>query len=325
MADIVVDMISDLVNLEIESMPGKNVLMQNGIVAMAPQEIASALRNSKGAGDHIQMPAFVVESSDWEAAKLTGSDYTARTLSMVDEYGIVVHRRKLFNWDTIDDMRRVWGANAEKEIARQLAGTVAKVYNKTLQAVLEGALGALASTNQLDCTALSGDTTLSPNNIVTASALLGDIADDLSILVCHSKPWADLKKLGYGTYASAILMDKNPKAGQSLWVAGDKIVWVTDLCGSPTAGKYYSYLLAPNQLSITPMSAFSMIVDPKKATNETRAARGDLDFIPHLTGVEYKVGSTENPGDSDLKTTSNFQLGRFASEKEVRAVQLITE
>jgi hypothetical protein len=77
-------------------------------------------------------------------------------------------------------------------------------------------------------------------------------------------------------------------------------------------------------LSISQTLPFSMTKDPKSARHERMYVRGDTDFVPHLTGIEYKQTSTIFPTDSDLANHNNYQLGRFPDAKMLKAVRIIT-
>lgn len=320
MPDIVVDIIADTARITFEELPNKSVLYSTGLVTLNHPGISRAISRAGSAGDRIQIPRFDLDLSPWEAAKLDGSDYTGNQLSMEDAFGIVIRRRKYFAGVLVDDMRRVWGEKFEIEAGRQIALSSPEMLDGTFHKILEGAV---PSSNEH-----SVDATISPEAIIDAEQKIGDNSQKLKFLVVHSKVWGDLRKIQFTQYANATLLNPSLISGDAVWLAGGKMVYVTDKCkrvsGSPDT--FHSYLLAPGQLSFTSMRTedpFVVTVDPKTAKNEKIGMRGDLDFVGHLNGVEYRQTSPVNPDDLQLANSANWQLGT-QDAKALLAVRLIT-
>jgi hypothetical protein len=331
--DIIIDMVADYVSIFFDELTSKAALYKEGIFTIGPPEIRSAISNMKNSGDRIRIPNFELNRNPWENAIIPQDaagdtrTYTATNITMRDEYGIVTRRRKRFEWNKVDDWRRVWGNEAEIEIARQLAESVIyDVWDEALHSVLKGAI---PSSNEKDFTTATGSTTyLTPERIVEAAqSVLGDNMDNVDVLIMHSAVWSRLRQSAYSTYNTSTLINATETGRPGVWMADNKVVYVTDKCPSVTESgetKYTSYLLTRNTLSITPSQDFRMIVDPELTENEIRYMRGDTDFIPHLAGMEYKNTAPIFPKDSDLANHNNWQLGRYPNADMLKVVRVIT-
>jgi hypothetical protein len=332
-ADIIIDMVADYVNIEFELLPEKSVLFKEGVFAMAPPEVTSAMRNMNGAGDRIRIPNWELNRNPWENAIVPTKSvpdtntYTPSPLGQNDEYGIVVHRRKLIEWNQLNDLRRLWGAKAEEEAARQLTESIVyDVFDESLHSIL---IGAIPTSNQKDYTTATGSATyLTPERIVDATqSTLGDNMDNVDILVMHSAVWSRLRQLSYSTYGQATLINATEVGRPNIYMADGKIVYVTDKCPSATESgetKYTTYMLQRSTLSITMMKDFHLVLSPEVAENEVRQMRGNVDFIPHLKGIEYKETATEIPAEADLQNHNNWRLGRYPDAKMLNVIKVIT-
>lgn len=351
---IIIEMISDYINVEFDLLTEKHVLFKNGIVDKAPPGIESALRNMKGGGERVRMPGFEIETTAWQnrltppttpntvaSTPNTATTYATSMLTMMDEYGIKVARRKPMEWSEFNKKRNVWAVDADQQIAKQLAQDIVRnCFDSDLHQVLRGAIPAA---NYYDATAIdpigigagTGNITIHPQYVVNASGQIDDNMDELTILIMHSKVWRDYKNLAYtpstgavttGGFAQATLLSDMAKEKMSIWLCDNKIVYVTDRCycntGDTGGATYHTYLLAQKQLQLAITTPFKLVLDLPSALMETRYIRADVDYVPHLKGMEY-IGPVW-PTPAQLGNIANWQLGRYPNANMVKAVCLIT-
>jgi hypothetical protein len=343
--EIIIDMVSDYVEQEFDLLPEKDVLFKNGIVDMAPKGIESALRNMKGAGERIQMPAFKLDDLEWQNIKdaptepgkvdnTAANAYTYDTygLTMLDEWAIKVWRRQVYEYSMFNEQRRVWGKSAEIEIARQLSQGSMRQYERDLHYVLRGSIPAA---NYFDETAQNeggqseGARYINPKAVVAATqSAVGDKMNRMTLMIMHSKVWADYKKTAYGNYSNATLLTNMEEERESIWLVDNKIIYVTDRCENETSGTdeatYNTYILAQNQLQLARTEAFKMVADPETARHEQRFVRANLGFVPHLKGMSYKEGAPKKPTATQLADRNNWEFGRYKSASQILAAVLVT-
>jgi hypothetical protein len=347
--ELTMNMVADWVNIEFDLLPEKHVLFQNGIVDKAPAEIESAMRNMREAGERIQIPFFSIETTAWQnvltppvlpntttEAPATATTYTAVGLTSGDEYGIKVWRRKVIEDSNLMKMIRLWGKDAMQTAGEQLAQDIVRsCFDYDLHMVLRGAI---PSANYYDETTLDtltravGARTLEPRVINKAKLLLGDNMNKLKIMICHSKVWADLIDRAYGTYSNATLLSmvdvSSNSPAESVWMANGMIVYVTDRCFNDAANTvndtYHTYLLAPKQLQLAIHEPYWIETQAKSVFHEQSYIRGNVGYIPHLKGMEYKATAPTKPTSAQLEDVNYWQLGRYPSANMVLAVCLIT-
>jgi len=346
--EIVIEMVSDYIEQEFNLLAEKHVLFKNNIINKAPAGIESALANMQGAGERIRMPLFQIEQTAWQnvlappvapntvaATPATATTYTAVGLTMRDEYGIKVWRRKLFEFSYLNNFRRVWGADAEQEIAKQLAQDVIRnCFDLDCHQVLRAAIPAANEYNETVQDFLgraAGARTLEPRVINQAKGQIDDNMNELKILICHSKVWRDLVDAGYGTYSNATLLETKqtmPEMGNNVWIANNMIVYITDRCkndvGETGEVTYESYLLAPGALQLAIHEPYNFVSNGKDPLHESDYVRGNVGYIPHLKGIEYLATAPVRPTSAQLSNAGNWGLGRCTNANQVLAVRVIT-
>lgn len=343
--EIKVDLLAQYVQLEFDLLTEKHILYKNNIINKAPAELKVGL----DAGERVRIPLFELEQSAWEniltppvtpgtvaATPNTATTYTARGLTMRDEYAIKVWRRKLFEWSRANDFLRVRGfsGQAYAEVGRQMAadvlrGCVDLDFHMLLQAAIPAANEYDETTNDF-LTRAAGARTLDPRIINQAKGQINDNMNNLTIMVCHSKVWRDLIDTGYATYANATLLEANnlqPEA-RNLWLANNMLVYVTDRCkndaGETGEVTYETYLLAPGTLQLVFHENYHVVIGAPSAKHETQYARGNVGYIPHIKGIEYLNTAPVRPTVAQLQNPGNYALGRYSSADQVLAVRLIT-
>ena len=345
--EIIIDLVSDYIEQEFDLLTSKHVLFKNNIINKAPAGIESALRNMKEAGERIRMPLFEIETTAWQnilgapvlpntvgATPATATTYTAVGLTMRDEYAIKVWRRKLYEWSLFNNARRVWGVNAEMEIAKQLAQDVVRsCFDLDCHMVLQAAIPAANEYNETTQDFLgraAGARTIEPRVINQAKGQINDNMNMLTIMICHSKVWRDLVDAAYGTYSNATLLQTSNLSPETnnVWLANGMVVYVTDRCkndvGETGEVTYETYLLAPGTLQLAIHEPYNLVVDNESALHESKYARGNIGYIPHLKGIEYLNTAPVRPTSAQLQAAGNWQLGRYAAADQVLAVRLIT-
>lgn len=206
------------------------------------------------------------------------------------------------------------GLLAEDPSARIVESTAAywaNEYDQALLNVLAAAFdptGPLFATHLFPAAATTGaKVPLSFALAIEAAAILGDRANDLVALVCHSQVAKDIV-LEMGARAMAVPIGGTPLYATGLYVGNAKLV-ISDLCpvdtSVPSYPAYTSFLLAPGALWMTEQQGFREIVSPNPAM-----ASYDVTQTAHvglgITGLS--CGTTVNPTNAQLATPAEWSL-----------------
>lgn len=202
-------------------------------------------------------------------------------------------------------------------------------YDTALLNVLAAAFdstGPLYATHLYPIAATSGaKVSLSFAKAIEAAAILGDRANDLVALVCHSAVAKDLV-LEMGARAMALPIGGTPLYATGLFVGNARLV-ISDLCpvdtSVPSFTAYTSYLLAPGALWLTEQQGLREIVSPNPAM-----ASYDLTQTAHvglgITGLS--CGTTVNPTNLELADPTEWSLtispATAASKKSIGVVAI---
>lgn len=334
------NIVTDYVQEEFELLPEKDVLFKNEIIKINPADMVTSLEG----GYRVIMPNFEIGDESWEnviTAPITANQveatpngtytYNSNGLTERDEQAIKVWRRLLFEYSKFNDMIRARGESAAPEIARQLTRGAVRQMDKDFHYVLRGAI---PSANHYDETSsnagglTAGSRYMNPEAIVAAANVIGDNMDELTILIMHSHQWTKLRQQAYSTYSDATLLTANETQRRGVWLADNKLVYVTDRCESETSGTdestYNAYLIAPGQLQAVFHEPFNLTIGDESPLHESVYMRGNMGYVAHLKGVEWKPTAPNKPTCGQLGDRNNWQLGRYDDEKQVLAVQITT-
>lgn len=226
------------------------------------------------------------------------------------------------------------GLAAENPSARIVESTAAYWANEYDQALLNvlaaafDATGPLYSTHLYPLAVTTGaKVALSFASAIEASAILGDRANDLVALVCHSQVAKDLV-LEMGARAMAVPIGGTPLYATGLYVGNARLI-ISDLCPVdttvPTYPVYTSFLLTPGALWMTQQQELREIT----AANPAMAAF-DTTQTAHvglgITGLSF--GTTVNPTNAELADPDEWSLTidpmTAASKKSIGVVAITT-
>jgi hypothetical protein len=311
------EILSDFVAAELVN---KVPALMSGVVQMDPHPQIQA------GGQRILIPRWKLASTAWQALS-ESSDMDEKKITVKKEYGVVVRRGDCFT--ETDLAKIVNGMDPMKEMVRQVSDVVARGIFATQIKVLTGALiGGLASTNVFDATAQEDQSNpkMSIDNAIKAKLLIGENMDDIKYLLCHSKVKGDILALG-SAYVNWGASQSPFITGMVPYFCGMEII-TSDFCPyTGTLGTtdvvFSSFLLGANSMWLGYQKKVNIEFD-RDVKQKKDIMAYDLHFIPHLDGVGYVDGSTENPADTDLATAAYWELCK-QDAKLVRAVALISK
>ncbi len=226
------------------------------------------------------------------------------------------------------------GLLAENPAARIIESTAAywaNEYDQALLSILAAAFdptGPLYSSHLYPLATTTGaKVPLSFAHAIEAASILGDRANDLVALVCHSAVAKDLV-LEMGARAMAVPIGGTPLYATGLFVGNARLI-ISDLCpvdvSVPDYPAYTSFLMAPGALWLTAQQGLREIVSPNPAM-----ASYDLTQTAHIgLGVSgLSCGTTVNPTNAQLATPGEWSLTidpmTAASKKSIGVVAVTT-
>lgn len=201
-------------------------------------------------------------------------------------------------------------SNPAQRVVDSTAAYWSLEYDTALLSVLAAAFdatGPLYSTHLLPYAASGSPiVTLSFAKAIEAAALLGDRANDIVALVCHSKVAKDLV-LEMGARPLAAPISGAPLYPTGLYVGNARLL-VSDLCpvaGSGTFAAYTSFLLTPGSLWMTEQQGLREIVQPNASIPSL-----DVTQSSHVAlGVSgLSCGTTVNPSNAELADPTEWSL-----------------
>lgn len=222
------------------------------------------------------------------------------------------------------------GLLAQNPTDRIVQGTAAYwslEYDTAFMSILAAALdpaGPLYSTHLAPYAASStAIVPLSFAKTIEAASILGDRANDVVTLVCHSAVAKDLV-LEMGARAMALPISGTPMYATALYVGNARLI-VSDLCpvaGSGTYAAYTSYLLTPGSLWMTEQQGLREIAAPNPSipgfdiTQSAHVALG-------VSGLKV-AGVTANPSNAELADPTYWDLTISpATAASIKAVGLV--
>jgi hypothetical protein len=290
--------------------------------------------NAEEGGDIVYVPNWKADLSG-DAERLT--DTTSLTPGKIQadrQQAPVLHRGRA--WESRDLAKMAAGSDPLAAIADKIADYTANQQQKDLLAIMSGCFGALGSSNSgaalegltIDASG-SGETDLSPRQVVKAQALFGQDGGKLAAMIIHPNVYADLQYRGMVDYVSAAdagvtastiaagsITGLNAFGGSVAgaflesaarvpFFSGARVIVSDDVLtsGSGSSTKYATYFFAPGAIGTGQQQAFRSETD-RDILAKSSALSIDWHNLYHPLGVRY-TGSA-NPAQSDLSTAGNW-------------------
>jgi hypothetical protein len=283
----------------------KSVLLASGAVQVDNNSPIQA------GGQKLLIPRFNLAAGAWQAISESAGLETKR-ITATPEYGVVVRRGDAFS--VLDTAKLVSAQDPNAELARQISDAVTYHVDDTLIKVLTGAI---PSGNAIGATGA----VISTNNVVDLKMKLGDLSDDMKILVMHSKQFGDFLKAKLVTYLNSSEVFPGTAITGLIPTIMGLAVYVTDkvpVGASPTT--YRAFALGQNAMYLGYQRSVNVETDRDILTKEDIVSY-DVHFVPHLRGMSWN--STGLPSDANLIDTTKWTRVAEA-EKLVKASSIIT-
>jgi hypothetical protein len=287
-----------------------SAFLQSGVVSMAGGIPI-------GRGKTIELPFYQDLHGD-DNVWVDTADISLNKINMEQDTAVVLTREKA--WGASDLSAALMGDDPMDAIEQLVAGYWARRYQRTLIAILNGAVGAANMTgNVLDISGLSGGASdFDGTSFVDAQARLGDHQDSFVAVGVHSATYTSMKK------NDLIEFVRDSQGAPTIPTYMGKRVIVDD--GMPVSnGTYTTYLFAAGAVTMveeTVENADEVARHPEK-NGGTDALYTRRKFVMHPRGIRWTPGS----GVPALATPSNDELGasgnwtRVWEPKNIRVVQ----
>lgn len=284
-------------------------LYQSGIVA----NNSELNRLASSGGKTINMPYWEDLTGDDEVLTDDGA-LTPEKITANQDVAVLLMRGK--SWSTNDLAKALSGSDPMRVIGDLTASYWARMMQKTLISLLDGAFGANNMSNKiLDITgnakkAISGET------FIDALQKMGDAKDQLTGVVMHSATEAQLRK---NNLISFIPDSEGKPISQYM---GKRVI-IDDGC--PHIGnKYTTYLFGQGAIGLGNGEA------PVPTETDRDSLAGDdilvnrRHFILHARGIKWIGTSTQSsPTNNELALGTNWE--RVYEEKAIRIVKFVHE
>ena len=275
-----------------------SALIQSG-VAVADSRVAA---NITAGGTLVHMPFWNDLSGDDEVLSDSASLQTDKITSGQD-IGAVMYRGR--GWSVNELAAVLSGSDPMGSLMNKIGAYWVRQEQKVLTSTLAGLFatgGALTAgtTDHLNTTSAAIDASA----VLDTKQLLGDAANQLSLLAMHSAVYTDLQKQNL----IAFIPDSEGKVQIPTYLGYRVIV---DDALAPADGVYTTYLLAAGSFgrnSGTPANLTSFEKDRDAAAGNDRVFTRRA-FTMHPYGVKFKsatvAGST--PSNAELATVGNWE------------------
>lgn len=313
----------------------KSLMIQSGL-------IATDARLDNVTGVLVELPFFdaldyIEENVDSSNTWGTGGEgrYQTQKHTASTQYGTIVTRGAGFAADMLSQYET--GEKSLENVALQLTRKINKDTTAKVVSMFTGLFGSALEDNSYNVAAAAGETPgianyLTADNVTTAKYLLGENADDVSVIVVHPlvKAYMERQKMlvfenstGTVEYATNGVGVTSTAVG---YFAGLRVVTDSQVPkvepDSATTGDamgYTCYIGAPGVIRTG--SQFPMLVkrgDDALSLQEVMSVT--YNTIHHVLGTSY--GGTPHPLNSVLGDKSNWSLA-YGSAQSVPLVELI--
>jgi hypothetical protein len=240
--------------------------------------------------------------------QIDGEAHAPVTLGMDSDFAPVCRRIRVRR--TLDGTAAVTGLLSSSapnaEVIAQTANYWAREIDDSLGAALtglyDGSSGPLRVTHLKDVAVGTGvPVPISYGAVVKGASLAGDTITQMSLLVCHSRQWADLA-LEVGAKASFMTL-----GGALVPTLGNLRVWISDGC--PTSGsgeftKYTAFVVRPGALYVAMQQGITEFFAPVPTVGAWDLGQ-TMHYAPGIAGVKWNVVTT-NPDNATLATPASW-------------------
>lgn len=258
----------------------------------------------------------------------SGSALTFTRMSTTDDKAVIVRDVSANSYKKHDEL--LSGDNIMAGISADYGEKVAKRLIKQTSNVLTGAIQAI-DTPSANCHVKDlGNAAITAQAIRQAKYLMGDAADELRVMLMHSKVFSDLLRDTSVTYSSlesvsgtSVITGKIPGMfGLDAFIVSDQVYTTNTGTGSTGDDRYHSYFIGQKAVQIG-WQKNPLVETDEDITQPSTLVRAKIsaDYLVHLAGVAWN--STANPDDPDLQTASNWNEA-YEDHREVPAVLLIS-
>ncbi len=301
----------------------KTALVQSGVAVPDYGRIDL----SKG-GDLFKIP-FIPDFTGDAEVLTEGNALTPASFSAGEDVGVVCRRGKAWAYTAIAEITT--GKDINQIIGERLGRFWARVYDKSLLSVLKGAL---PDTHKLDVSQNKfgqPDVTIDIYRIMDTLQLLGDNADNVEVVIMHSKVYTDLLKANLVQFPNSQTTDNLIRQGEFGTILGRRII-VSDSVtveaytlddgqgNTETRYRYYTYFCQPGAMYFA-FQRDLMTEQDKDILAQQKFLVSTAHYVPHLKGVKWNSGAL-NPSDTELANPANWQ--KVWDDKAIRVVALIT-
>jgi len=291
-------------------------------------EYGALERFTKLGGEYVVIPKRNKIQDLTHMDHTSGSALTFTRMSTTDDKAVVVRDASANSYKKHDEL--LSGDNIMVGISGDYGEKVAKRLVKQTCNVLTGAIQAI-DTPSANCHVKDlGNAALTAQAIRQGKYLMGDAADELRIMLLHSKVFSDLLRDTSVTYSSlesvsgtSVITGKVPGMfGLDAFIVSDQVYTTNTGTGSTGDDRYHTYLLGANAIQIG-WQKNPLVETDEDITQPSTLVRAKItaDYIVHLAGVAW--ASTANPDDSGLYTASNWNEA-YEDHREVPACLIIS-
>lgn len=284
----------------------KSALRQAGILSNDPV----IAERANGGGEYVNLPFF----NDLTGTDEVLSDSTPLSVANItagQDVAVKILRGKA--WGANDLAGLLSGADPMGAIGDRVSDFWIRREQSILVNSLTGVFTQLGATHTHDVTGAS--TALSGDVILDGKQLLGDAADELSVMVMHSAKFTALQKANLISY----LRDTDANVNFPTYL-GYRVI-VDDACPVAT-GNYTTYLMAPGAVAYANVAVDNAVETDRDSLQGDNILITRKGVVMHLRGVKWAV-TTPRPANTDLATSTNW--AKVYEDKQIRAIRLITK
>ena len=285
-------------------------------------------------GQEVKAPKFsmVKAAAKLDITNVTAVDTTAAPASVLPRGPVcsnIVSPVECFDYALRASKRNQ--TQVEAELAREMAMRIVNARKLDVLYALLGAIGAMTTSTHVNDESSNTTKTAELTDIMDTKQLLGDAQASLRVAVMHSKVWTSVKKdLVTGSNYNIERIGDLVVLGNVPGLEGLSIILCDD--GTKVAGAsagadaYYSFLLGPGAVEITPAVGapmFTSVMNLDKGARAWKQACEDHYGLV-IPGMGMTTDQTGNPTAAELYDTSNWAEAFSHDHRDVKAVYLKT-
>lgn len=294
-----------------------------------------AALNAEEGGDIVYVPNWKADLVGGAAERLTDTtSLTPRKIQADRQQAPVLHRGVAYESRDLAELAA--GSDPLAAISDKIADYVANERQRDVLAMVSGIFGALGSSNSgaalagltVDASG-SGETDLSPRQVIKAQSLFGEDGGKLAAMCIHPNVYADLQYRGMVDYVTAadagvtastiaagsitglnafggsVAQAYLERAARVPFFAGVRIIVSDDMptSGAGASTKYAVYFFQEGAIGSGAQQALRTETD-RDILAKSSALSVDWHDVFHPLGLRW--GGSANPATSDLSTAGNW-------------------